>query len=218
MVEPMPTTQNTKSPDLRDLCAFMGMGLAIWQRVEDVHYLLFKKLIGSPKEAICSILYFSPPSFESRRVLVDRLSQVIIEDIKWLKTWKKLNKDINLAGYQRGKLAHYGIDYEIIFNTPEPSTDFKLGPPKLAPSKHNQIASPLGQKKKSLTVLEVREIIAKFIDIESRLGKFVEELNIPMSTPKTKYLEGLNRYFGNSSDRPLGILNQIQPDKLTSVD
>jgi len=92
MSEPVLTTQNTRAPDLRDLCAFMGMGLVSWQNVEDAHYLLFAKLIGAPKQEICSVLYFSPPSFESRRVLVDRLAQVGISDDEILRTWSKLTR------------------------------------------------------------------------------------------------------------------------------
>ncbi len=94
MSEPVLTTEHTRAPDLRDLCAFIGMGLVSWQNVEDSHYLLFVKLIAAPKQEVCSILYFSPPSFESRRVLVDRLAQVVISDAEVLKTWSKLNKDL----------------------------------------------------------------------------------------------------------------------------
>jgi hypothetical protein len=106
MSEPVLTTQDTRAPDLRDLCAFMGMGLVSWQKVEDAHYLLFVKLIAAPKQEVCSVLYFSPPSFESRRVMVDRLAQVAISDAKVLKTWSKLNKDLGLQASNRGVLAH----------------------------------------------------------------------------------------------------------------
>jgi hypothetical protein len=62
MSEPVLTTQHTRAPDLRDLCAFMGMGLVSWQKAEDAHYLLFVKLVAAPKQEVCSVLYFSPPS------------------------------------------------------------------------------------------------------------------------------------------------------------
>jgi hypothetical protein len=219
MFEPVLTTQNTKAPDLRDLCAFLGMALVTWQKVEDTHYLLFVKLIGAPKKEVCSILYFSPPSFESRRVLVDRLAQTIITDPKILKTWRKLNKDLDTEGSNRGKLAHYGLDYEVVFNTPEPSTDFKLGFPKLAPSRHNQIASLVGKKKtkEPLTTKEVRNLITNFIEIEGRLNEFIQSFHLPEPQQGANLLQGLAPYFSSLAGSPPSPPSKPQPDGQSSA-
>jgi hypothetical protein len=206
--EPVLTTQHTSAPDLRDLCAFMGMGLVSWQRVEDAHYLLFVKLIAAPKQEVCSVLHFSPPSFESRRVLVDRLAQVVIADVAVLKTWSKLNKDLGSQASNRGTLAHYGLNYEIIYDTPEPSLDFKLGIPRLAQSRHNQIASLLGKKanKQPLTTRDIRKFITGFVEIEERLTEFTQSFQLPPPQQGANLLQGLLPFLSsqgasaNSSD------------------
>jgi len=218
MSEPVLTTHNTRAPDLRDLCAFMGMGLVSWQHVEDAHYLLFVKLIGAPKQEVCSVLYFSPPSFESRRVLVDRLTQVVVSDEKILKTWSKLNKDLGVHASNRGILAHYGLEYEIIYDAPEPSLNFKLGAPRLAKSRHNQIAALLGKKvnKQPLTTKDVRTFITGFIEIEERLKHFAQSFPLPQPQQQVSLLQGLVPYFASQGESPKVPPSSSQPDKSPS--
>jgi hypothetical protein len=182
----------------------MGMGLVSWQKVEDAHYLLFVKLVAAPKQEVCSVLYFSPPSFESRRVLVDRLAQVVISDAEVLKTWSKLNKDLGSQASNRGILAHCGLDYEIIYNTPAPSLDFKLGTPRLGQSRHNQIASLLGKKanKQPLATRDIRKFITGFIEIEERLTKFTQSVQLPPPQQGANLLQGLLPFLSSQAAPP----------------
>jgi hypothetical protein len=197
----------------------MGMGLVSWQKVEDTHYLLFVKLIGAPKQEVCSILYFSPPSFESRRVLVDRLVQVVITDAEILKTWSKLNKDLGSHASNRGSLAHYGLDYEIIHSTPEPSLNFKIGAPRLAQSRHNQIASLLGKKsnKQPLTIRDVRKFITGFVEIEEHLKEFTQSFQLPAPQQGLGLLQGLAPYFSSLAGSPPTHPSKPQPDGQSSA-
>ena len=129
--------------DLFDLYGWMGAALTEWQRVEDAHYLFFLKILGAPKPEVCSVVYFSPPTFESRRVMVDRVAHYTIGEADHKKEWKKLNKRLEKCASQRGKLAHYGLGFEIIKTGPR-WHDFEIGAPRLEPSKHNKIAALKG--------------------------------------------------------------------------
>src|SRR5438309_6132274 len=100
--------------DLFDLYGWMGAALTEWQRVEDAHYLFFLKILGAPKEEVCSVLYFSPPSFESRRVMVDRVAQHALENSDHKKDWPKISKRLDAGASHRGRIAHYALDFEII--------------------------------------------------------------------------------------------------------
>jgi hypothetical protein len=192
----------------------MGMGLATWQRVEDCHYLLFEKLLNGPSQQVCSLLYFSPPSFESRRVMVDRIAQVVIKGEEINRTWKKLNKDLGTEAAKRGKLAHYGLNYEIIYNTPEPSLDFKLGAARLAPSRYNQIAELLGNKtaKEPLTIHEISDFITGFIAIGKRLEDFIDVVQVTSQQP-ISYAQGLLQFLPSQAESPLIPPSNTSQDK-----
>jgi hypothetical protein len=214
MTDYVPKTENTKASETRDLCAYMGMGLATWQRVEDCHYQLFEKLLNGPSPTVCSILYFSPPTFESRRVLVDRIAQVLIADKEIKKEWEKLNKDLSTEAAKRGKLAHYGLDYEIVYNTPQPSLDFKMGAPRLAPSRYNQTAELLGNKtaKEPLTIRKIRDFIVSFMEIEDRLEAFLKALK-PAKQQAMGFSQALAPFLSSQGEHPPIPPNSSRPDK-----
>jgi hypothetical protein len=73
--------------DLFTLMGWVGAALTQWQQVEDAHYLFFLKILGAPKPEVCSVIYFSPPTFESRRVMVDRVAHYTITGKEDKKTW-----------------------------------------------------------------------------------------------------------------------------------
>jgi hypothetical protein len=118
--------------DLFDLFGWMGAALTEWQRVEDAHYLFFLKILGAPKPEVCSVIYFSPPTFESRRVMVDRVAHYTLTEVEHKKEWKKLNKRLETCASQRGKLAHYGLGFEIVKTGPH-FHDFEIGAPLTLP-------------------------------------------------------------------------------------
>lgn len=146
----------------------MGMALTRFQGIEDAHYLLFLKMLGAPKEEICSVLYFSPPTFESRRVMVDRVAQYALETKEQKAEWSKLNKSLGDAASDRGRIAHYSLDFEIRFRGPDLSADLEIGQPRLRPSRHNKLkegASPKNQ----LILREVMDHSVAFRKLVDRL-------------------------------------------------
>ena len=84
---------------------YMGVALTSWADVEEAHFLAFRKMMGSTKKEICSIIYFSIPSFEAKRVLVDRVATYYLAD-EFKKGWSKLDRELQQASAQRGMLAH----------------------------------------------------------------------------------------------------------------
>jgi hypothetical protein len=169
--------------DVFGLMGWVGAALTQWQRVEDAHYLFFLKILGAPKPEVCSVIYFSPPTFESRRVMVDRVAYHMIANKEDKKTWKELHKRLETAASQRGKLAHYALGFEIIKTGPN-VTDFKLGLPRLEPSKHNKIAELKGETPDTyhLTSKQVRDYIATFIQLQNDLEHFTK--TVPVLQPQ----------------------------------
>src|ERR1700737_672274 len=92
-----------RNKDYQYFLAFIGLALTSWTIVEEQHFLLFRKMLSSISKEICSVLYFSPPSFESRRVLVDRVAQLYLPE-RHLKEWDAINTDLADGASQRGRL------------------------------------------------------------------------------------------------------------------
>jgi len=109
---------------------------------------------------------------------------------------EQTNKDLGVAASNRGSLAHYGLQYEIIYNTPEPSMDFKFGAPRLGQSRHNQIASLLGKQanKQPLTTRDVRNFITGFVEVERRLTEFTQSLQLPSPQQGVGLLQAIGRH------------------------
>jgi hypothetical protein len=64
------------------LLTWIGFSLVAWQKVEEAHYQLFAKLLSVPKPEICSAIYFQLSSFSSRCDMIDKITQIAIEDEK----------------------------------------------------------------------------------------------------------------------------------------
>ena len=135
-----------------ELVGFVGLVIVTWQQVEEAHYLLFAKLVGVPSDDIASILYFSPPTFESRRVLVDRIAQCTLENKAHKSEWAALNKRLGKGASNRGKIAHYSL-YHLsdIRETGDPDSPIEfvsnLEFPLLTPSIFNRVAALKGEGK-----------------------------------------------------------------------
>jgi hypothetical protein len=192
--------------DLSFLMGFVGAALTQWQQVEDAHYLFFLKILGAPKPEVCSVIYFSPPTFESRRVMVDRVAQLTITGEDDKKIWKKLNQRLDKAASHRGKLADYGLGFEIIKTGPN-ATDFKLGYPRLEPSRHNKIAELKGEKPETrhLTSKEVRGYIIEFIELGDDLENFTKKIANPRPQQGLGLLSGLLPFLGTEETQHLSL-------------
>jgi hypothetical protein len=192
--------------DLFNLMGWVGAALTQWQQVEDAHYLFFLKLLGSPKPEVCSVIYFSPPTFESRRVMVDRVAHYTITGKEDKKSWKELHKRLETSASQRGKLAHYGLGFEVVQTGPN-LIDFKLGRPRLEPSKHNKIAELKGQTLDThhLTSREVREYIVTFIRLKNDLENFTKKVAVLQPQQGLGLLSGLFPFLGTEETQHLSL-------------
>jgi hypothetical protein len=186
-------TEKPKHNELQYLFTYMGICLVNWQKVEDEHYLLFRKWIGFPKDEISAVLYYSPPTFESRRVLVDRIAQCVLdgeEDMHHLKSWKKLNKQLESAAKKRGRIAHYSLDFEITYPASGP-LKVEVGAPRLAPTAYNKLKTMQGKGADNpshrLSIKELAGYITSFDALEKDLSAFRSEA----PQPKRHYGAGL---------------------------
>ena len=181
--------------ETRQLCTLMGLSLITWQAVENAHYLFFFKMLDTPHPEICSIVYFSPPSFESRRVMTNRIAQIALSDGDQKKEWKELNKRLADAAEQRGTIAHYALDFEIKITGSGPD-DFERGHARLSRSKYNRIARlKADESEHHVTVAELLSYIDTFDGLTKALEDFTERAKI-LPPP-----QGL--------DRALGLLHHL---------
>jgi hypothetical protein len=192
--------------DLFTLMGWVGAALTQWQQVEDAHYLFFLKILGAPRPEVCSVIYFSPPTFESRRVMVDRVAHYTITGKEDKKAWKELHKRLETSASQRGKLAHYGLGFEVVKTGPN-ITDFKLGRPRLEPSKHNKIAELKGETPDThhLTSKEVRGYIATFIQLKDDLEDFTKKVTVLQPQQGLGLLSSLWPFLGTEATQHLSL-------------
>jgi hypothetical protein len=190
--------------ETRHLCAWMGLTLITWQAVEDAHYLLFFKLLGTPRPEICSVVYFSPPTFESRRVMTDRIAQITILEGDQKKEWKELNKKLEAAAAQRGKIAHYALDFEIKITGPGPD-DFERGEPRLSRSKYNRITKSKADEEHHVTVAELRTYTDNFDALAKALDNFTEQVKVFLPQQGLNLLLGLSPFLGKESTAHLSL-------------
>src|SRR5262249_12464502 len=119
--------------------------------------------------------YFGVPSFEGKRVLVDRIAAYYLAD-EFKTEWSKLDKSLQAASSQRGMLAHYGLDFEILnhIEREDGSLDIELGSPRLRPSSYNEVFVIQGKTgdKHTLKAEKIREYAVSFSELEKRLKDF----------------------------------------------
>jgi hypothetical protein len=209
---PAKYTKRTKPPkvpadaDLGNLFSWIGIAMTQWQEVEDAHYLLFLKLLGAPKPEICSVIYFSPPTFESRRVMVDRVAYYAITDAEHKKEWRELNKRMGDCAHDRGKIAHYRLDFEISIENIDP-VKVKLGEPRLAPSSHNMIAALKGHtaEERLVTSTEIRGYIADFMGLKKDVEDFTKRVPFPPQQQGLGLLSNLLPFLGSEETTHLSL-------------
>jgi hypothetical protein len=174
------------------LYGWMGLALSLWQDVENIHYLLFFKLLDAPKPEICSVIYFGVPTFESRRVMVDRVAQYGLAD-EFKKEWDSLNKRLVAGASARGAIAHYRLSYEIIIESEDP---FKVGfgPARLVPAKYNRLAFG---KKGPLLLSDLKQHTKDFIALKGNLSEFVRKVPFHPSRQSPNFLSALAPSFAS---------------------
>jgi hypothetical protein len=169
-----------------EFLSFMALTSLDWQRVEDMHYLLFNKMVQTPNDDICSILYYQPPSFEGKRTLVDRLAQLYLPK-DFHGEWSKLNKRLKNASEQRGSVAHYSLDFETTKGPTRAIADMQIGAPRLVPSPNNKIDEMKGRvrskEKYIVTTKKMRDYVLSFRELSEDLKKFI--LKIPDRPPRS---------------------------------
>lgn len=189
--------------------AHMGVALTSWASVEEAHFRVFREMMGGTKREICSVIYFGIPSFEGKRVLVDRVSNYYLAD-EFRRDWSKLNADLQTASSQRGMLAHYALDFELLSETEreDGSISFAFGEPRLRPSTYNEIFVIQGKTgdRHVLTAEKIAPIIDDFQLLEKRLSDFARDMKEkPPSTEITQaplptggLLDGLLQFNPNN--------------------
>jgi hypothetical protein len=175
----MDETPKDFSDHFAEMVAQIGITIMSWQYVEDTHYLLFNKMVRVQPEDICSILYFSPPTFESRRVLVDRVAQIYLDQKIWSVRWTKLNKRLETAASQRGTVVHYSLDYEVQHDQTKPA-EYTVSSFRLAPSRYDKVQELRGRSRTSethqVTVKKMQEHAKSFGELANDLKDFILEI------------------------------------------
>jgi hypothetical protein len=180
----------TPDPEsIKPLLIYMSLALIGWEHVEDELYLLFRKLLNYPSDSICSILYHSPPSFESRRVLLDRIIEACIMPKEARIDWKKISKRLVKASEHRGQPAHFGLGFEIEFPGQTPPLNYRFINPHLRPSLKNRLKSSQGRgyenKDNRISASKITEYIEEFSKLKSDIESFRSVL-IVAQLPRSK--------------------------------
>lgn len=165
------------------LLSGMGYALQLWSHVEESLFLLFSELLRSPCTDVDSVVFYSSPSFESKRVLTDRVAQLVL-DANSKATWAELCKRLEVEGGFRGKIAHYSLDFDVFnfeemiqamsdgIETPKPI----IGPPYLRSPKHNKISLTKKSNQDSSALRteskEIMEHCNKFMSLSRDIDKF----------------------------------------------
>jgi hypothetical protein len=136
--------------DFRSLCYHIGLGLVTWQRVEDVHFKIFLRMLNVPLIDVSSVAYYSLESFDARNTTLDRMAHYFLAP-KQLKQqrikWQGLHKRLKDGNLNRNKLAHYSVDYDLINmrEMPDGSVVFDVTPHSLRPARWNFVSRLLGR-------------------------------------------------------------------------
>jgi hypothetical protein len=100
---------------------------------------------------------------------------------RFKKDWSKLNSDLQIASSQRGMLAHYGVDFELLSRKEhaDGSVDIEFGKPQLRPSAYNEVFVMQGKtgEKHTLTSEKIQLCVDSFHDLSRRLTEFSVQMN-----------------------------------------
>jgi len=163
----------------------MGLALTVWQNVEEQHYHLFLKLLGSQEGDISSVVYFSVESFEARRRMVSRMVHYYSTSKELRIAWNKIEKQLKDHNESRNKIAHYGIYYDFFErDLPDGKFEYTFALPSLQPSRSNSVNVLLGRTSDepahNLGAAELDAYIRSFGALAQSISKFREDL-IPVN-------------------------------------
>jgi hypothetical protein len=103
--------------DFDELCRLKGLALAVWQRLEDLHFVFFHRMLGDRQIEMSSMIYHGLSSFEARRQLVDRIASLFSLTEEARSDWDAIHRDLETAAKNRNKVAHYTIEYADVTST-----------------------------------------------------------------------------------------------------
>src|SRR6266540_6557424 len=104
-------------------------------------------------------------------------------------TLDEINKRLATGASQRGQVAHYGMDFEIIKTGPRP-LHLDLGPPRLKPSRYNRVAELQGKTASPKHTISTADLTSYIIGFEA-LQKDLESFTKKMALPPPRQGEGL---------------------------
>jgi hypothetical protein len=195
MASPGETEEQRKKrlEDFHKLCDALGFAFLTWQDVEKAHFKLFLRMLGAPQWEVCSAAYYSVESFAARHSMVGRMAYFFMQGDKfksqrkiWCGEGGGLQKEIKDANENRNKLAHYGMDFDILDHgeeQPDGSYRFQLSPPRLQPVDTNLVARLAGhtpdKPEYNLSADEIRGYATGFAALGVQLNQFQESLSLP---------------------------------------
>jgi hypothetical protein len=174
---------------VKELLLCMGLGLVGWEHVEDEHYLLFRKLLNYPMESVSSALYHGSPSFESKRVLLDRVMVASIVPTAFQTEWRKVIKELADASDHRGQIAHFGLGFEVEYLGDRDSQElnYKLVSPHLRPSMENKLKSSRNKghenPKYRVAAAQLSAYVQEFTSMAGRVREFRKTLIVAKMPP-----------------------------------
>jgi hypothetical protein len=162
--------------DFDELCRLKGLALAVWQRLEDLHFVFFHRMLGDRQIEMSSMIYHGLSSFEARRQLVDRIASLFSLTEEARSDWDAIHRDLETAAKNRNKVAHYTIEYADVTSTElgDGSIEFLFRDPRLRPSSFSYFDAMRGRvptkPEHNLSAAEIREYIRSFNEISERLS------------------------------------------------
>jgi hypothetical protein len=176
--------------DYAEFCQIMGFTLASWQRVEEAHFTFFQKMLGGPSAEVCSVIYHGTPSFEGRRVLVDRVAIFFKMPDDARTEWIAIHKAIEPAAANRNKIAHYVVDSDVLGQEEhdDGSITFTISPHRLRPSKVNIVDRLKGRTPEkpghNVSRNELFEYMKDFQNLTARINALTRKLFPPQQQPE----------------------------------
>lgn len=172
----------------------IGRSILAWQAVEEEHFKLFFRLIGSPFFEKAAVVYYGMGDFRTRHVVIKNLLQITLKDREFNKQRKiwhghksDLQTDIENANNNRNKLAHYesfiGARIDPTTSSDEASIveaptikKIALSGPTLRPSAYNVVSRLLGwtpdRRAHDLRIETIESFADSFKSLAQRIDNF----------------------------------------------
>jgi hypothetical protein len=209
-MSPETSTEESRKAEFRKLCEAIGFAMMTWQDIEAAHFRLFLKMLGAPKKEVCSAIYYSVESFDARHKMVGRMAHYFMQADSyaphravWSGVDGGLSKKVKDANENRNKLAHYGMDFDVIGQTerPDGSRVVELSNPRLQPYYENQVSRLLGRTpdrpEHNLSAKEISGYASLFQRVGAEIDDFQKSLTLPPPHQGIGLLAGLLPYLGS---------------------